>query len=455
MAFDLVLADPPWRYSFSSTKARKIENQYPTMSPDEIKDLGPKLPIAEDAVLFLWATAPKLPLALEVMEAWGFVYKTNAVWDKVLFGMGYWFRGQHEHLLVGTRGRFPPPAAEHRRGSIFEEKRTRHSKKPSCVHEWIELAFPSAKKIELFARERRPGWAVWGNDVVSTIALLAEEEEVMDGTDDATLDNVTNGTPALCPCGSGMQAAYCGCPTTAGRPIEPMKGEEGLILFTVPPKSGKMLEVTEVAVGADAAAEPVATVDPFAGLPVVRKVIVNGVEQDKPVAERADKVADFVDWRTPQPLLDRVRDYFGGPIPLDPAAEPTNWTRAERFFTPEEDGLARTWDAWGVFVNPPYGKFIRAWTGKIAEEAAKGTAIIALLPCGARFSTKYWQHDILNGTLTCACFVRGRVPFVGPDGKPVKANTYDSMLYGFNADLAQFARAFKTLGKCFSMKELT
>lgn len=96
--YEVIYADPPWRYDFSKSNSREIENQYPTMSVDEICSL--KVPTADNAVLYLWATAPKLLEALRVMDAWGFEYKTNAVWDKQIIGMGYWFRGQHELLLV-------------------------------------------------------------------------------------------------------------------------------------------------------------------------------------------------------------------------------------------------------------------------------------------------------------------------------------------------------------------
>lgn len=171
MNYDVILADPPWRYSFSSSPTRKIENQYPTMTVPEIKALGPKLPIADDAVLFLWATAPKLLEALEVMEAWGFKYRTQAVWDKGIIGMGYWFRGQHELLLVGVRGHVSPPKPVARISSVIRSRRTEHSKKPPQVHEWIERAFPESQKLELFAREAREGWAVWGDEVDSDVML--------------------------------------------------------------------------------------------------------------------------------------------------------------------------------------------------------------------------------------------------------------------------------------------
>lgn len=108
----VLLADPPWQYDFAETDSRQIENQYPTATVDEICDHIDAAwvpPHSEDAVLFFWATAPKLREAMKVMDAWGFQYKTHAVWDKEKIGMGYWFRGQHELLLVGTRGDMSPP----------------------------------------------------------------------------------------------------------------------------------------------------------------------------------------------------------------------------------------------------------------------------------------------------------------------------------------------------------
>lgn len=162
--FSILYADPPWEYDFSPTDSRKIENQYPTLSAGEIASLD--LPaLAPDAVLFLWATAPKLREALDVAEAWGFTYKTHAVWDKVKLGMGHWFRGRHELLLVATKGSFSPPAEEQRVPSVLNGERGRHSQKPSEVAEWIETWWPDLPKIELFARSEREGWSVWGNEL--------------------------------------------------------------------------------------------------------------------------------------------------------------------------------------------------------------------------------------------------------------------------------------------------
>lgn len=161
--FDLVLSDPPWQYNFSSTENREIENHYSTATVQEIVTHKPNA--SNDSILFLWATAPKLLEAIEVMKAWGFEYKTHAIWDKEIIGMGYWFRGQHELLLVGTKGTPGCPIETERISSVIREKRTVHSKKPLAVYEWIEKTFPEKTKLEMYCREARKGWSVWGNEI--------------------------------------------------------------------------------------------------------------------------------------------------------------------------------------------------------------------------------------------------------------------------------------------------
>ena len=164
LIFPVLLADPPWRYDFSKSKTRAIENQYPTMELAEIMALPVQLWAADAAVLYLWATAPKLPEALAVMNAWGFTYKTNMVWVKHCIGMGYWARGRHEHILIGTKGNFPAPAAPDRPDSVIEAPRRKHSAKPHELYEVLELAYPDLPKLEIFARARREGWQAWGNE---------------------------------------------------------------------------------------------------------------------------------------------------------------------------------------------------------------------------------------------------------------------------------------------------
>ena len=145
---------------------RAADNHYPTMTTDTICALPVPTIAAADCVLFLWATAPMLPAALEVMRAWGFEYKSNLVWDKDQVGTGYWLRNRHEHLLIGTRGNIPAPAPGQQEVSVVKIKATKHSRKPTTFCYSIEEMFPALPRVELFARGRlRPGWDGWGNEV--------------------------------------------------------------------------------------------------------------------------------------------------------------------------------------------------------------------------------------------------------------------------------------------------
>jgi len=175
---DVYYADPPWKYDFSETITREIENQYPTMELEEIQNLP--MPDVPDSALFLWATAPKLIEALAVIEAWGYHYKTNLVWDKEKIGMGYWFRGKHELLLVGTKGAMSPPIAGNRIPSVYREARGEHSVKPIEIHSVIESMLPNLRYVELFARSPYSDkWQVWGNEIegVRLIAQNAHNKE--------------------------------------------------------------------------------------------------------------------------------------------------------------------------------------------------------------------------------------------------------------------------------------
>jgi N6-adenosine-specific RNA methylase IME4 len=163
--FPLIYADPPWQYDFSVDDADQIENHYPTMPLEEICALNISEAATDDCVLFLWATSPKLPEALQVIAAWGFAYRTCAVWDKEWIGPGYYFRQRHELLLVATRGSLPVPLPSNRPDSVFAERRTAHSKKPEIAYQVIERMYPELPKLELFSRGPRDGWRAWGNEV--------------------------------------------------------------------------------------------------------------------------------------------------------------------------------------------------------------------------------------------------------------------------------------------------
>ena len=163
--FPVIYADPPWRYENPPMGAtsRSIENHYPTMSLEEICALPVGDITTDDAILYMWATAPKLAECMKVLEAWGFDYRTNFVWVKDKIGMGYHARSQHEILLVAKKGSIPPPAVADRVSSVVMADRGEHSAKPVQFYELIESFYPTLPKIELFCRSPRDGWAVWGN----------------------------------------------------------------------------------------------------------------------------------------------------------------------------------------------------------------------------------------------------------------------------------------------------
>jgi N6-adenosine-specific RNA methylase IME4/ParB-like chromosome segregation protein Spo0J len=163
--YGVIYADPPWRfepYSRDSGMDRAADNHYETIALEDIKAMA--VPAADDCVLFMWATAPMLPEALEVMTAWGFTYKSHCIWLKDRIGTGYWFRNEHELLLIGTRGSVPAPAPGQQYASVIEAPVTKHSAKPPHFAEMIEEMFPNVPAVELFARGQRLGWDVWGNE---------------------------------------------------------------------------------------------------------------------------------------------------------------------------------------------------------------------------------------------------------------------------------------------------
>jgi N6-adenosine-specific RNA methylase IME4 len=156
----VVYADPPWRYDHNEASSRDIENQYTTMTTAAISAL--EVPAGDDSVLFMWATNPKLTEALDVMNAWGFSYRTNMVWVKDRIGMGYYARSQHELLLIGKRGNLPMPDPSSRPASAVTAPRGEHSRKPEVFYELIETMYDGLPLAEMFARQARPGWTAWG-----------------------------------------------------------------------------------------------------------------------------------------------------------------------------------------------------------------------------------------------------------------------------------------------------
>lgn len=167
--YRVIYADPPWEYGDKRTndsQSGSAESQYPTMPIDAICGLPIREMAATDSVLFLWATAPLLTEAVQVIEAWGFTYKAQFVWDKLKGFNGHYNDVRHELLLVATRGSCVP-SVDTLDPSVISEKRTKHSRKPDRFYELIERLYPpgDATHVELFARRSRNGWQSWGNQV--------------------------------------------------------------------------------------------------------------------------------------------------------------------------------------------------------------------------------------------------------------------------------------------------
>jgi len=159
--FGCVLADPPWPYSNQGTRA-STDNHYKAMGLEQIAALPVTKLAANKAHLHLWTTNAFLFEAKEILDAWGFEYKSVLVWVKPEMGLGNYWRVSHEYLLLGVRGSAPFRSKSHK--SWFEEGRGKHSEKPEHARSLIEEVSPGPR-LELFARQKSKGWTVWGNQV--------------------------------------------------------------------------------------------------------------------------------------------------------------------------------------------------------------------------------------------------------------------------------------------------
>jgi N6-adenosine-specific RNA methylase IME4 len=171
--FKTVLADPPWQFQNRTGKIapehRRL-SRYSTLKLPEILLLPVSEFVQEPAHLYLWVPNALVREGLQVMEAWGFQYKTNIVWHKVRKdggpdgrGVGFYFRNTTELILFGIRGkknaRTLPPGR--RQVNIIKTMKREHSRKPDELYEIIESC-SSGPYLELFARGPRKGWSVWG-----------------------------------------------------------------------------------------------------------------------------------------------------------------------------------------------------------------------------------------------------------------------------------------------------
>lgn len=172
-----VYADPPWLERGAGKIKRGADRHYPLMKTNEIIEYMKQIDIDENAHLYLWVTNNFLPDGLKVMEALGFRYVTNRVWVKDKIGLGQYYRGQHELLLFGVKGKLPYKKAVGNTRSkcsistVIKERRREHSAKPKSVYEDIERT-SHPFYIEVFARNRRDGWDSWGDDLPDTMQKI-------------------------------------------------------------------------------------------------------------------------------------------------------------------------------------------------------------------------------------------------------------------------------------------
>lgn len=175
--YDIVLIDPPWPHYGSPTKDAAAGKHYPLMPMEELKALPIGHLLASKAAVFLWATGPRLHLAIELLGAWGLHYRGVAyVWVKVnkqggiIQGQGIpptFTKPTTEFLLAATTNRVgrPFPILDMAQGQVVLSPRGGHSQKPRVFHQKIEELCGNRPRLELFARERVPGWDSWGAEL--------------------------------------------------------------------------------------------------------------------------------------------------------------------------------------------------------------------------------------------------------------------------------------------------
>lgn len=170
--FSTILADPPWQFQNRTGKIapeHKRLSRYPTLSLKEIMEIPVSLASDTNSHLYLWVPNALLLEGLQVMKAWGFIYKTNIVWQKIRKdgepdgrGVGFYYRNTTELLLFGIKGRLRTLQPGRSQVNVIKSRKREHSRKPDEQYELIESCSPS-KYLELFGRGTRKNWVTWGN----------------------------------------------------------------------------------------------------------------------------------------------------------------------------------------------------------------------------------------------------------------------------------------------------
>jgi N6-adenosine-specific RNA methylase IME4 len=171
--YNIIYADPAWSFKTYSDKGkgRSPDNHYSVMSLQDIKDLPVQDIADENCILFLWVTFPLLKEGFEVIDAWGFTYKTvgfnwvkkNKIKNSWFWGLGYWTRSNAELCLLATKGNIKRQSASVHQ--IIDTPIENHSKKPDIVKDKIIELIGDLPRIELFARTTADGWDSWGDEI--------------------------------------------------------------------------------------------------------------------------------------------------------------------------------------------------------------------------------------------------------------------------------------------------
>jgi N6-adenosine-specific RNA methylase IME4 len=171
--YKTILADPCWEQKMAgkyATRHRRIRKlPYSTLSVEEIKNLPIGNFAEEGCHLWLWTTNQFLKEAFEVMEAWGFKYLSTITWVKPS-GCGNWFVSRTQHCLFGYKDKCKFNKERYKPTVFFANIPKKHSKKPIEFYDLIE-SISDKERLELFARNKRDGWDVWGNEVDSDVQL--------------------------------------------------------------------------------------------------------------------------------------------------------------------------------------------------------------------------------------------------------------------------------------------
>ena len=177
-SYGAILADPPWQFTNRTGKMapehRRL-TRYTTLTLQAIKDIPVAVVAAEQSHLYLWVPNALLREGLEVLDAWGFQYKTNIIWHKIRKdggpdgrGVGFYFRNTTEMVLFGVRGRLRTLPPGRTQVNVIKTRKREHSRKPDELYDLIEACSPGPF-LELFARGRRRGWEQWGHEVVDYV----------------------------------------------------------------------------------------------------------------------------------------------------------------------------------------------------------------------------------------------------------------------------------------------